>query len=85
MIMRARSHPQYTTLINTSTYTRSLTHTKHSLAHKYTPAQISAHVTILPRVSLAQGPNAKKEEFQKYLEKVGVIDALTKGHPPPPP
>ena len=27
----------------------------------------------------AQTPDSKKEEFRKYLEKSGVIDALTKG------
>ncbi|KAH8073357.1 hypothetical protein JL720_10948 [Aureococcus anophagefferens] len=26
-----------------------------------------------------QTPDSKKEEFRKYLEKSGVIDALTKG------
>ena len=26
-----------------------------------------------------QNPDAKKEEFRKYLEKAGVIDSLTKG------
>ena len=26
-----------------------------------------------------QTPDSKKEEFRKYLEKNGVIDALTKG------
>jgi hypothetical protein len=24
-------------------------------------------------------PDAKKEEFRKYLDKAGVVDALTKG------
>jgi hypothetical protein len=28
---------------------------------------------------LLQNAETKKEEFQKYLEKSGVIDALTKG------
>jgi hypothetical protein len=26
-----------------------------------------------------QTPAAKKEEFRKYLDKAGVVDALTKG------
>jgi len=26
-----------------------------------------------------QTPEARKEEFRKYLEKAGVVDALTKG------
>jgi hypothetical protein len=26
-----------------------------------------------------QTPDAKKEEFRKYLEKAGVVDSLTKG------
>jgi hypothetical protein len=26
-----------------------------------------------------QSPDAKKEEFRKYLDKAGVVDALTKG------
>lgn len=26
-----------------------------------------------------QTPDSKKQEFRKYLEKSGVIDALTKG------
>lgn len=26
-----------------------------------------------------QTPDAKKEEFRKYLDKAGVVDALTKG------
>ena len=29
-----------------------------------------------------QTPESKKEEFRTYLEKSGVIDALTKGTPP---
>jgi hypothetical protein len=28
---------------------------------------------------LLQTPDAKKEEFRKYLDKAGVVDALTKG------
>ena len=28
---------------------------------------------------MKQAPDSKKEEFRKYLEKNGVIDALTKG------
>ncbi len=28
---------------------------------------------------LLQTPDAKKEEFRKYLEKSGVIDQITKG------
>ena len=28
-------------------------------------------------------PDAKKEEFRKYLDKAGVVDALTKGARPP--
>ena len=28
----------------------------------------------------AQTPESKKQEFRKYLEKSGVIDALTKGN-----
>jgi hypothetical protein len=30
-------------------------------------------------VLVLQSAESKKEEFQKYLEKSGVIDALTKG------
>jgi hypothetical protein len=26
-----------------------------------------------------QSPDAKKEEFRKYLDRAGVVDALTKG------
>ncbi len=29
--------------------------------------------------STYQTPESKKQEFRKYLEKSGVIDALTKG------
>jgi hypothetical protein len=29
--------------------------------------------------SSEQTPESKKQEFRKYLEKSGVIDALTKG------
>ena len=29
-------------------------------------------------------PDAKKEEFRKYLDKSGVVDALTKGALRPP-
>ena len=29
--------------------------------------------------SSMQSVESKKEEFQKYLEKAGVVDALTKG------
>lgn len=28
-----------------------------------------------------QTPESKKQEFRRYLEKSGVIDALTKGNP----
>ena len=31
-----------------------------------------------PNRSPRQGPEAKKEEFRKYLERSGVIDVLTK-------
>ena len=31
-----------------------------------------------------QNSESKKEEFRKYLERAGVIDALTKGTPPAP-
>jgi hypothetical protein len=34
---------------------------------------------LVPCVLLVQTPDSKKEEFRKYLEKSGVIDALTKG------
>jgi hypothetical protein len=33
----------------------------------------------------AQNSESKKEEFRKYLERAGVIDALTKGEPAAPP
>jgi hypothetical protein len=33
---------------------------------------------------VAQNSESKKEEFRKYLERAGVIDALTKGRPPQP-
>ena len=41
----------------------------------------------LPLATLArtQTPDSKKEEFRKYLEKSGVIDALTKGNTNKPP
>jgi len=32
----------------------------------------------LPPPAPPQSPDAKKEEFRKYLERSGVIDALTK-------
>ena len=35
-----------------------------------------------PRVLWVQNSESKKEEFRKYLERAGVIDALTKGAPP---
>lgn len=31
---------------------------------------------------LTQTPDAKKEEYRKYLEKSGVVDSLTKGERP---
>ena len=31
------------------------------------------------RVCASQSPDTKKEEFRRYLERSGVIDALTKG------
>ena len=31
-----------------------------------------------PHLLSLQTPDAKKEEFRKYLEKAGVVDALTK-------
>ena len=34
--------------------------------------------TCFPLFSCLQTPDSKKEEFRKYLEKSGVIDALTK-------
>jgi hypothetical protein len=35
-----------------------------------------------PPTAHPQTPDAKKEEFRKYLEKAGVVDALTKGERP---
>ena len=32
-----------------------------------------------PFVRASQSPDTKKEEFRRYLERSGVIDALTKG------
>ena len=32
----------------------------------------------MPAARPSQTPDSKKEEFRKYLEKSGVIDALTK-------
>lgn len=37
------------------------------------------HKTSLPVHPLAQSIDSKKEEFRKYLESNGVVDALTKG------
>lgn len=41
-----------------------------------------SHILYITAFSLAtcnqQTPESKKEEFRKYLEKSGVIDALTK-------
>ena len=34
---------------------------------------------LLKFFNFAQTPESKKQEFRKYLEKSGVIDALTKG------
>ena len=38
-------------------------------------------VTLLATTHLfaSQSPDTKKEEFRRYLERSGVIDALTKG------
>merc|ERR1712146_612838 len=49
-------------------------------------AEISYSTSILATTSLAtptmtsqfQSPDTKKEEFRRYLERSGVIDALTK-------
>ena len=41
-----------------------------------------ARLDALKKLQLhAQAPDAKKEEFRRYLERSGVIDALTKGEP----
>jgi hypothetical protein len=41
--------------------------------------KISCTLPLLSCIPLlAQTPESKKEEFRKYLEKSGVIDALTK-------
>ncbi len=37
-----------------------------------------AFTTAVNSLSKTQTPESKKEEFRKYLEKSGVIDALTK-------
>jgi len=36
-------------------------------------------VTFIYHVCFVQGADSKREEFRKYLEKAGVLDALTKG------
>jgi predicted RNA binding protein YcfA (HicA-like mRNA interferase family) len=46
--------------------------------HVYSPALI-CHGIMFFVSSILQTPDSKKEEFRKYLEKSGVIDALTKG------
>jgi hypothetical protein len=46
-------------------------------------ASISRHqaysIVLLSLIFASQTPDSKKEEYRKYLEKSGVIDALTKG------
>ena len=43
-------------------------------------ARAAPSLTLLPwPLHDAQTPDAKKEEFRRYLERSGVIDALTKG------
>ena len=43
------------------------------------PLSRSARPTPFPLDSLPpQTPDAKKEEFRKYLERAGVVDALTR-------
>ena len=36
---------------------------------------------LIQSLGAAQNSESKKEEFRKYLERAGVIDALTKGEP----
>ena len=49
----------------------------------------NAHMSCCdPFIYATQSPDTKKEEFRRYLERSGVIDALTKGEvalksPPP--
>jgi hypothetical protein len=63
---------------------------RHWHAHTHTQLQWSLPLSVagsycaLPRcrvVGMAtyMSPDAKKEEFRKYLDKAGVVDALTKG------
>merc|ERR1712216_1055938 len=40
--------------------------------------ETEAKSSALFRMATYQTPDSKKEEFRKYLEKSGVIDALTK-------
>ena len=37
------------------------------------------HVLLNMRRFYFQAADSKREEFRKYLEKAGVLDALTKG------
>ena len=39
----------------------------------------SPRISISSKMANYQTPESKKQEFRKYLEKSGVIDALTKG------
>lgn len=36
-------------------------------------------LSLYPSLHAPQTPDIKKEEFRKYLEKAGVVDALTRG------
>ena len=44
-----------------------------------TATRHARRLTDAPSPPTAQTPDAKKEEFRKYLDKSGVVDALTKG------
>lgn len=39
---------------------------------------LHSDLSCLPLIHAPQTPDIKKEEFRKYLEKAGVVDALTR-------
>jgi hypothetical protein len=48
-----------------------------AITHYSTPSP--THSTAYSIMANYQTPESKKQEFRKYLEKSGVIDAFTKG------
>ena len=70
-----------TTRPHDAAISRLLCRCSRSRARNHTNSHATAYALALTTRApdFSQTPDSKKEEFRKYLEKSGVIDALTKG------